>query len=251
MVDEEEGIVGREFQRGHAVTAGASDPRVDGVVNDLKLHLEIAVVSLLEGQHDLAVEERLVALLRVSEELGSGRSAGGLVNRFNNAVVERVVLLLRHQSRKFREGLRPVPVGDSHQGSHLAHHHLQGSDVEAMPLREAGHAVVAAGDGLAVELAFTGVSVPGGEVLVGDGGVALLHVVKSIAQALRLCLGQRVDVLANSHTRHSVLMVNVSICTTSVTHINQPITTPEPLTYGQRQHLHNQRDTHQSADHNI
>ena len=202
MVDEEEGVVGREFQRGHAITASTSDPRVDGVVNNLKLHLEVAVVSLLEGQHDLAVEERLVALLRVSEELGSGRSGGGLVDRFNNAVVERVVIFFRHQSRKFVEGFRPVPVGDSHPGSLLAHHHLQGSDVEAMPLREAGHAVVAAGDGLAVELALTGMSVPGGEVLVGDGGVALLHLVESIAQAPHLCRGQCVDVLANSQTRH-------------------------------------------------
>ena len=210
MVDEEEGIVGREFQRGHAVRASTSDPRVDGVVNDLKLHLEVAVVSLLEGQHDLAVEERLVAVLRVSEELWSGRSAGGLVNRFNNAVVERVVLFFRHQSRKFREGLRPVPVGDSHPGSLLAHHHLQGSDVEAMPLREAGHAVVAAGDGLAAELAFARVSVPGGEVLVGDGGVALLHVAESFAQALRLCRRKRVDVLANSRIFHCVSRLVIS-----------------------------------------
>ena len=207
MVDEEEGVVGREFQRGHAVGASTSDPRVDGVVNDLKLHLEVAVVSLLEGQHDLAVEERLIAVFRVSEELGSGRSGGGLVDRFNNAVVERVVIFFRHQSRKFVEGFRPVPVGDSHPGSLLAHHHLQGSDVEAMPLREAGHAVVATGDGLAVELALTGMSVPGGEVLVGDGGVALLHVAESFAQALRLCRRQRVDVLANIITSHCVLRI--------------------------------------------
>ena len=204
MVDEEDRVVRREFQRGHAVRAGASDPRVDGVVNDLKLHLEVAIVSLLEGQHDLAVEERLIAVLRVSEELGSGRSAGGLVDRVDHTVVERVVILFGYQSRKFREGLRPVPVGDSHPRSRLAHHHLQGSDVEAMPLREAGHAVVAAGDGLAVELALTGMSVPGGEVLVGDGGVAFLHVAESIAQALRLFRRQRVDVLANSGGRYCV-----------------------------------------------
>ena len=173
MVDEEEGVVRSVLQRGHAVRTGASHPRVDGVVNHLKLHLEVAVVPLLEGQHDLAIEERLVAVLGVSEELGSGRSAGGLVDRVDHAVVERVVLLLRQQSRKFREGLRPVPVGDSHSGSQVAHHHLQGSDVETMPLREAGHAVVAAGDGVAVELAQAGVAVPFSELLVAHGGLTV------------------------------------------------------------------------------
>ena len=175
---------------------------MDGVVNHLKLHLEVAVVPLLEGQHDLAIEERLVAVLGVSEELGSGRSAGGLVDRVDHAVVERVVFLLRQQSRKFREGLRPVPVGDSHSGSQVAHHHLQGSDVETMPLREAGHAVVAAGDGVAVELAEAGVAVPRSQLLVRDWGVSFLDVAEGVSQTLRFSRRQRVDVLADPHARH-------------------------------------------------
>ena len=202
VVDEEEGVVRRIFQRGHAVRTGASNPRMDGVVNHLKLHLEVAVVPLREGQHDLAIEERLVAVLGVSEELGSWRSAGGLVDRVDHAVVERIVFLLRQQSRKFREGLRPVPVGDSHTGSHVAHHHLQGSDVETMPLREAGHAVVAAGDGVAVELAEAGVAVPRCQLLVGDWGVSFLDVAEGVSQTLRFSRRQRVDVLADPHARH-------------------------------------------------
>lgn len=203
-MDEEEGVVGRILQCGHAVGAGASDPRVDGVVNHLKLHLEVAIVSLLEGQQDLAVEEGLMAVLGVSEELRSRRSAGGLVNSLDDAVVERVVLLFRHQSRQFREGLCPVPVGDSHSCSHVGHYHFQGPYVESMPLRETGHAVMAAGNGVAILLAQARVAMPGGQCLVGERCVSLLHVAESVAQAFRLGRRQCVNVLANSHAGHRV-----------------------------------------------
>ena len=253
MVDEKEGVVGRVLQCGHAVRAGASDPRVDGIVRHLKLDLKVAVVSLLEGQQDLAVEERLFAVLWVLEELLSERSAGGLVESFNDAVVERVVVLLRHQSRKFRECFRPVPVRDSHPSSHLAHHLLQDSDVQAMPLREAGHAVMAAGNGLAAQLAQAWVAVPFGEFLVGRGGESLLHLAESVAQALRLGCRQRVDVLTNSHTRHCVgHLVSGSTLTPRMTAISQSIATPEQRTYiNSLEHLNTEHDKKHSVDCNI